>query len=163
MPRRLELTWQPGAGGRKGRWKKKYRGKSYYFGHGRSKSDRDGYARAVQAWRRLKEELERAMPPADDRPHESEYRSAIEEWVLAGQWARDVGEKNWADESADMVAKLTKRLAQRSLPPLEYADRVLDRFSIPPGILENIGGSFLKPEPTADGARPEALPLPDDS
>ena len=29
MPRKYELTWQPGSGGRKGRLRKKYHGQAY--------------------------------------------------------------------------------------------------------------------------------------
>ena len=39
MPRKYELTFQRGADGRSGRWKKFYRGKAHYLGAGRSKSD----------------------------------------------------------------------------------------------------------------------------
>ena len=41
MSRKLELTFQRGLQGRVGRWKKFYRGKAYYLGSGRGKSDLD--------------------------------------------------------------------------------------------------------------------------
>ena len=47
MPRKLELTFQRGAEGRVGRWKKFYRGKAYYLGGGRGKSDLGSYREAT--------------------------------------------------------------------------------------------------------------------
>ena len=49
MPRKLKLTWQPGSGNRPGRWKKKYKGQSYYFPTGKGKSDSDAYQAALAA------------------------------------------------------------------------------------------------------------------
>ena len=50
MPRKFELTFQRGAEGRVGRWKKFYRGKAYYLGSGRGKSDLDSYREALAGW-----------------------------------------------------------------------------------------------------------------
>ena len=52
MPRKLGLTFQRGAEGRVGRWKKFYRGRAYYLGSGRGKSDLGSYREAVALGRR---------------------------------------------------------------------------------------------------------------
>ena len=61
VPRKRELTWQDGTGQRKGRWKKWYRGKAYYFSFGTSKSDSTGYKQALTAWRKKKTEITRMI------------------------------------------------------------------------------------------------------
>jgi len=43
MPRTFKLTWQTGTNNRVGRWRKKYKGKVYYFSGGRGKYDCDAY------------------------------------------------------------------------------------------------------------------------
>ncbi len=58
MPRKWELTFQRGATGRVGRWKTFYRGKAYYLGSGRGKSDVASYREAVAAWGALKVQLD---------------------------------------------------------------------------------------------------------
>ena len=64
MPRSVKLTWQDSAeaSGRTGRWRKKYKGKTYYFPGGRGKSDREAYDVAVAAWEAKKLKI-------DHEPH----------------------------------------------------------------------------------------------
>jgi hypothetical protein len=69
MPRNYKLTWQPGASGRGGRWRKKYKGKSYYFGGGRGKTDREAYEAAWSDWERLKLKIDTAAP----KQHQADY------------------------------------------------------------------------------------------
>ncbi|MBL9093169.1 MAG: hypothetical protein JNL96_18270, partial [Planctomycetaceae bacterium] len=75
MPRKIELTWQQGAAGRQGRWKKKYKGRTVYFAFGRSKSDLEGYRAAWEAWQRKKAEIdaEDALVP---KPFQAEHEQA---------------------------------------------------------------------------------------
>jgi hypothetical protein len=60
MPRSLELTWDKA----RKRWKKFYKGKQYYFPFGKSKADTVGYAKALDAWKQKKAEVD-AIPEAD--------------------------------------------------------------------------------------------------
>lgn len=66
MPR-LELTWQPYSGGRKGgRWCKTVEGQRCYFGNAPCKSDRAAYLAALRKYRAAMDaatELEMAPPP----------------------------------------------------------------------------------------------------
>ena len=54
MATNYKLTWQPGGGRQAGRWRKKYKGKVYYFPGGKGKSDRAAYQMALEAWERTK-------------------------------------------------------------------------------------------------------------
>ncbi len=69
MPRKYNLTWQPGTRGRAGRWRKKYKGQVYYFPGGRGKSDRDAYDAALTKWEQMKPRLDALAP----KPHQAEY------------------------------------------------------------------------------------------
>lgn len=111
MPRKIELTWQPGTGARQGRWKKKYQGKAYYFPFGTSKSDREGYLLALESWKQMKAELDEANESAP-KLNEAEYRLAIEEWTLALQWAREAGHDDQADRAGQMIAELSAKVAR---------------------------------------------------
>jgi len=62
MPRSFKLTWQQGGDGRSGRWKKKYKGKVYYYPGGGGKSDRVAYAAALESWERRKAEIDATAP-----------------------------------------------------------------------------------------------------
>ena len=77
MPRSVRLSWQAGAegSGRVGRWRKKYKGKTYYFPGGRGKSDRDAYDAAVDAWEAEKIKIDREAP----RPHQRDHEAAIDQ------------------------------------------------------------------------------------
>jgi len=54
MGKDLELTWHKPTG----LWRKRYQGKDYYFAFGESRSDRQGYRQALDAWKAKKAELE---------------------------------------------------------------------------------------------------------
>ena len=88
MPRKRELTWQAGSNGRGGRWRKKYKGQSFYFPGGNGKTDQAAYDRAVELWKQKKEEIDAEVA----KPHEADYRTAIIEWnaVLVNG-----GQKTW--------------------------------------------------------------------
>ena len=86
MPRKLELTFQKGADGRMGRWKKFYRGKSHYVGSGRCKSDAEGYRTALATWTSLKLKLD-AESDAIPRIRDVEYDEVIGEWELVLSWS----------------------------------------------------------------------------
>jgi hypothetical protein len=60
MARKYTFTWQAGSSSRTGRWRKKYRGVTYYFCGGRGKTDREAYQAAVDEWNSLKKKLDEA-------------------------------------------------------------------------------------------------------
>ena len=136
MPRKYELTWQSGSGGRNGRWKKIYKGTFYYFAYGTSKSDVEGYRQALEAWRRKKEEIdkEEAQKP---KPHQQEYEHAIDEWNLVLQWARERGDDETANRARQKLDALQANFAKSSPPPLAWGDGVLD-IGMPPDLIQSV-------------------------
>ena len=82
MPRKFKLTWQPGSSGRGGRWRKKYKGKAYYFDGGNGKYDREAYNAALDAWDALKIKVDGEAP----RPHQVDYERVVEEWQQVLTW-----------------------------------------------------------------------------
>jgi hypothetical protein len=85
VPRTYKLTWQPGSDRNPaGRWKKKYKGKTYYFPGGRGKTDRQAYEAALAEWERVKLKIDASLP----KPHQVEYERAIREWETVLTWCR---------------------------------------------------------------------------
>ena len=66
--KKLKLTWQKGLN----LWCKVYRGKKYYLGKGKSKSDMDSYRLALEEW-----EKKRLVLTAE-KPNGQDYKRAIE-------------------------------------------------------------------------------------
>lgn len=147
MPRKIELTWQPGSRGRKGRWRKKYLGKSYYFAFGTAKSDKEGYRLALEAWKRKKEQLdeEEALRP---RLHQADYEAAIQEWTLVLQWSRENDDQQHAGLALQKVEVLKQRLADPQPPPLGHDDRIWGRFTLPKKFLDSVTAILDLPRPT---------------
>jgi integrase len=106
MPRAQNLTWQPGAGNRQGRWRKKYKGKNYYFDGGRGKSDRDAYGAAVAAWEQEKVGIDATAP----RQFQLEHEALIAEWEQVVAWSTRYGEREMATTAHEKVEALRKRL-----------------------------------------------------
>jgi hypothetical protein len=133
MPRkRRELTWQNGTGRRKGRWKKVYRGKAYYFTYGTSKSDTAGYKQALKAWQKKKAEIdaEKAQAP---KPHQEDYNRAIEEWELVLGWSLEHDDERYVVIAREKIKDLKRRLARSTPPPITDEDRLWSRFRWPQG------------------------------
>src|SRR4051812_47930873 len=83
MPRKKELSWF------KARqcWCKKYRGVRHYLkaGKGLGKTNEVGYAAALNEWEALKAEIDQDAP---NKPHEADYRAAIEDRRTIEKWFR---------------------------------------------------------------------------
>lgn len=77
MAKKYKLTWHKTTK----RWRKRYRGRDYYFPFGTAKSDEDGYKQALEAWEHLKGEL--------DGSHQKESKRAIELRERILQWYVD--------------------------------------------------------------------------
>lgn len=153
MPRKIELTWQVGSGDRKGRWRKKYKGKSYYFAFGSSKSDVEGYRQALAAWKEKKSEID-DEEARRERPHQAEYEAAIQEWTLVLAWSRENSDQQYAGLALAKLELLKKRLVSSAPPPLGHDDRIWGQFTYPREILDSIGSAvaLLRPtDPSAPG------------
>lgn len=127
MARKLELTWQAGIGGRAGRWRKKYLGKSHYFDGGRGKTDREAYARAIENWQNKKREL----LEEDSKPNESDYLDRLREWRAARDWSAANDDQATLAQSRTKIKDLESRLASRRPPPISADDHFESRFSCP--------------------------------
>lgn len=150
MPRKTELTWQPGTAGRQGRWRKKYKGRVCYFAYGRSKSDIEGYKQALNAWQQRKDEIdaEEAQRP---KTHQDQYEHTIERWTLILQWCVENGDQEHAETARRKVEQLKERLSRDVLPPLSFSDSIESLYKCPPELLER----FLQKEGFPSGARPD--------
>ena len=138
MPRKLELTFQKGANGRSGRWKKFYRGKTHYVGSGRCKTDVPSYKAALAEWQKLKVKLD-AEVVAAPRPRDREYDEVIGEWELVLSWAVQHGEDDEAAVARDKLAELRIRREKAKQPAVTHADRLWSRFRPDQKILKEIG------------------------
>lgn len=124
MPRKYKLTWQPGAQGRVGRWRKKYKVRSHYFEGGRGKTDREAYDAALSNWERLKLKIDAAAP----KPHQAEYDRAIGECEQVLAWCRRHQEVEMADAATEKLASLRQHLAARQARPVPAADTFEGQF-----------------------------------
>ena len=142
MPRSQKLTWQPGADGRPGRWRKKYKGKMYYFNGGRGKTDRESYDKALAAWEAQKVRVDQQRP----KPHQAEYEQAIGEWEEVLAWCNKHGDAQTAARAEEKLSDLRRRLAGIDLQPLVHEDSLRSTFDLPPAILEGISKALQRAE-----------------
>jgi integrase len=147
MARTWKLTWQRGSGNRPGRWKKKYKGKSYYFSAGRGKSDRDAYEAAMAAWEKRKLRIDAALP----KLHQAEYERAIREWESVLTWCRKYpGDETMADTALAKLQRLRSLFAASKPKPITREDTFkgqFDRADCPPGLIEVIEALDRELEP----------------
>ena len=119
MSRSFKLTWQPGIGVRSGRWRKKYRGKVYYFAGGRGKSDREAYDAAVKKWELEKLKADAAAP----REHQHDHEVEIDVWEQVLAWSTRHGDTAMAQVAHEKREKIRSQLAAPVLKPLSADDR----------------------------------------
>jgi len=127
VPRSFKLTWQVGAARRGGRWRKKYKGKIYYFEGGRGKTDKDAYDAALAAWEAEKVKIDAAAP----RPHQLAYEHALGEWEQVLAWSGRHGDREMAALAFEKVNTLRSRLAAPVLRPLPRQDQFESLFDAP--------------------------------
>lgn len=144
MARKYELTWQPGSGSRAGRWRKHFRGKSYYFDGGRGKSDREAYTQALEAWQELKATLVQNSP----KPHQAEYLDAVQQWTAVLQWSDENGDTVQAEKARCKLRDLKSRLAKPKPKPLLPDDDFFRQFELP--VIPNLGELLGLPSPPTD-------------
>jgi len=107
--KRLELTWHKSLK----RWRKRYKGRDYYFAFGSSKGDVAGYDRALAAWREKKAELERA------KPQQAQYSLALDTLAMMRDWYTREGDETGVRETAERIGMLQAALGTDNPPPLE--------------------------------------------
>lgn len=100
--RAIKLTGQSGRDGRSGRWRKKYRGKIYYFDGSRGKSDRSAYDAIIKHWELEKLKIDSSTP----RPHEEELTHEIEVWEQVLAWSKRHGDYDMAQTAFDKCTRL---------------------------------------------------------
>ena len=127
MPRSFKLTWQQGDNCRVGRWRKKYKGKAYYFDGGRGKFDREAYDAALTAWEAQKATVDAAAP----RPHQLDYDAAIATWEQVLAWSNRYRDVETAQAAFEKLAQLRRRLEEPMLRPLAAEDRFESQFVVP--------------------------------
>jgi integrase len=131
MPRSYRLTWQPGSKGRTGRWRKKYKGKVYYFDGGRGKSDRAAYEVALTEWEAIKVKIDADAP----RPHQLDYERTIAEWEQVLAWSNRHDERDMAAVAFEKLERLRHLLEAPVLKPLKRSDRFESLFDAPLPVL----------------------------
>jgi integrase len=125
---RFKLTWQAGSG-RRGRWKKMYRGRILYFDGGRGKSDAEAYQRAVAEFDRQKVLIEAELSAS--RPHRQDYDEAIAEWECVLMAARDAEDNPAMIVAAAKIDELRKRMLRRKPPAVSKRfDYPVRRFGL---------------------------------
>ncbi|MCE9554759.1 MAG: tyrosine-type recombinase/integrase [Planctomycetes bacterium] len=124
MPRSIKLSWQPGIHGRQGRWRKKYKGRRYYFAGGRGKSDSDAYDAALAAWEKQKVRIDATAPKA----HQADYEQAIADWELVLAWCHKHREAEMADTALTKLDALRKGLSALKPAPVAPEDTFAGRF-----------------------------------
>lgn len=154
MPRKCILTWQPGSGDRPGRWRKKYKGRVIYCGHGNSKSDIESYKKAVSVWEAEKRRIDAEIASQPKENHQ-EYEDALRDWDRVLQWCQTHGDLANAALAREKISQLQQRLESDSPPPLVYGDQFWDSFDLPEKFLETIAamvsypGSATPPNPSS--------------
>ncbi len=150
MSRSLKLTWQPGVGGRSGRWRKKYLGKVYYFDGGRGKSDRKAEENAIKEWERAKLKADAAAPRKYQRDHETE----IDVWDQVLSWSTRHGDTAMAQVAYEKREKIRSQLAAPILKPLSADDQFGTIFQpvtikLPDDLMEQAAQSLAAGDVTA--------------
>src|SRR5476651_1902453 len=118
MPRLRSLTWQPGAGGRPGRWRKKHRGRTYYFAGGRGKTDQAACKAAQDEWVQRRAKIEAESP----KRHQLDYEREIAKWDQVLTWSREYDDQPMAEIAINAIARLRTKLAVPVPPPLATED-----------------------------------------
>jgi hypothetical protein len=146
--RSVKLSWQTSAegSGRAGRWRKKYKGKIYYFPGGRGKSDREAYDAALAAWEKLKGKIDLTTP----RRHQRDYEATIDQWEQVLAWCNRHGDRQHADQAVEKLTDLRRRFAATKLTPLKREDWFETNFDLP------IDAEWIRALPKLVGLVPSA-------
>jgi integrase len=121
MARKRELTWDK----TNKRWKRKYRGRQFYFRYGKSKTDRAGYDRAVEEWHSLKTEID--TKAQENKPHRQEYEMAVKLRQDVCQYCLLEGQTELDDDFGWDIKKLHDTLQRQIVTLRNWFDRVKPR------------------------------------
>ena len=102
-------------------WRKVYRGKTYYLGVAKSKSDRESHERALAKWEGIKADVD--GQPEPEKPNQRDYDYAIGRWEKMAQWYQQAGDQEGAARCAREIEALKRRLNAKELPPLDRWER----------------------------------------
>ncbi len=126
--KRFKLTWQTGAG-RRGRWKKMYKGRILYFDGGSRKSDAEAYAKALADFDRRKLLIDAETELG--KPHRADYERAIAEWERVRLAAQAADDRSAAIVAAAKIEDLRKRMKSRKPPVVsKRTDFPVRRFGL---------------------------------
>ena len=117
------------------RWKKFYRGKAHYLGAGRSKSDIECYRTALEAWKKLKVQLDAELIPVP-RAYDSDYDEVIREWELVLAWSVQHGASDEAVVAREKLVELRARRERTRQLPVTHHDRLWSRLRPAPEDLQ---------------------------
>ena len=111
-----KLTWI----GDSNRWRKIFRGQTFYFPLKTGESMKSSYQRCLAEWDTRRKELIKKTPK--ETPEQREHRAAIEKWRMVRDWHAkgldgDLSKKGYDDADA-MVTALQQRLKKGNLQPL---------------------------------------------
>lgn len=91
MAKLISLNWLKDAKRTSGgRWVKEYRKQTFYFGDVESKSDREGYRRAIEAFEIWRGNIDLQQPT--EKPHAEDYKEAIAIRLQIVEWCRNESE-----------------------------------------------------------------------
>ena len=114
--RKFELTWDKS----RKRWKKIYKGRQLYFAYGKSKSDLDGYERALAEFRIRKGEID--ADADSNKPHAKEYRRRIRQLRPIEEWLQEhcetAADRFELNQLRSWIATLDANLAKPIPPPM---------------------------------------------
>ena len=114
MARKLELTWHKPTK----RWRKRYKGRDYYFPYGESKSNRTGYEKALAAWK------ERRAKIGADKPHRDDYERAMKRWTQMADWYWQNGDREGYERTKAQCSRLRTIFEESDSPPaLDHFER----------------------------------------
>lgn len=119
MPRPPALRWD----NQRNKWKVVYQGKKYRFDGGSGKSDRNAKRNAELEWKQLRTRIDHDTERS--KPHRIEYDKVMAEWNAVLEWCVENGDEKEAAVARSKLGSLAERLAQKSPPPLDWADRFL--------------------------------------
>jgi len=116
--KKYQLTWMDSSR----RWRKKYRGKPYYFPARDDETKATSYKRCWQLWLDTKREID--SKPDEDKPHASDYAQAIDLRQKLVDWHIRQGELDDADKWQRQIADLQRDFSRVKPPALNRPDGI---------------------------------------
>ena len=102
-------------------WRKVYKGKTYYLGAAKSKSDRESHDRALAKWEAKKAKID--AEPGPEKPNRRDYDFAIGRWERMAEWHEQAGDREAATRCTREIEALKRKLAAKEPLPLDHWER----------------------------------------